>query len=477
MVDLLWGMGGMLALLAIAVLLSADRRKIRVRTVGLALATQVVVAVLVLYVPWGEAALGGVSSAVQAVIDSSADGIDFLFGAILPEEGSVFAFQVLPVIVFFASLTAVLYHLNVLQWVVRIIGGGLAKVLGTTRPESMNAAANIFVGQTEAPLVIRPYVKKMTQSELFAVMVGGLSTVAGSVLVGYSLLGARLDYLIAASFMAAPGALAMAKLLVPAGSLEGTREAAPVAATGPAAADEAVGAGDAAEDESALGGHRYRRRKKAGTAVADRGTEGSTDQSAEQGAGDTATPAPGAGEDEDLDEDEPGQARNVIDAAARGAGDGLWLALNVGAMLLAFISLIALANLILGWVSGWFGADVTIQQVLGYVFAPVMFLAGTPWPEALQAGSFLGQKVVLNEFVAFSDFGPQAGEFSAKAQAVITFALTGFANLGSIAILLGGLGGIAPKRRGDIAQLGLRAVLAGTLANLMSATIAGMLVG
>ncbi|WP_244951242.1 NupC/NupG family nucleoside CNT transporter [Ruania zhangjianzhongii] len=474
MVDLLWGLGGMLALLALAVLFSADRRKIRVRTVGLALATQLVIAVLVLYVPWGEAVLGGVSSAVQAMIDSSADGIDFLFGAILPEEGSVFAFQVLPVIVFFASLTAVLYHLNVLQWVVRIIGGGLAKILGTTRPESMNAAANIFVGQTEAPLVIRPYVKKMTQSELFAVMVGGLSTVAGSVLVGYSLLGARLDYLIAASFMAAPGALAMAKILVPAGSLERTGEAAAVATAGPAETAETAGT---APDESALGGHRYRRRKKTGTVVADRGAEGSADQSAEQAAADAATAVPADTGDEDRDEDEPGQARNVIDAAARGAGDGLWLALNVGAMLLAFISLIALANLILGWVAGWFGADLTIEQILGYVFAPVMFLAGTPWPEALQAGSFLGQKVVLNEFVAFSDFGPQAGEFSAKAQAVITFALTGFANLGSIAILLGGLGGIAPKRRGDIAQLGLRAVLAGTLANLMSATIAGILIG
>ena len=465
MIDLLWGLGGMLVLLAIAVLFSADRRKIRVRTVGLALATQVVVAVLVLYVPWGEAALGGLSSAVQAMIDSSADGIDFLFGAILPEEGSVFAFQVLPVIVFFASLTAVLYHLNVLQWVVRIIGGGLAKILGTTRPESMNAAANIFVGQTEAPLVIRPYVKNMTKSELFAVMVGGLSTVAGSVLVGYSLLGARLDYLIAASFMAAPGALAMAKILVPAGSMEAVGAAAAPATSAPAAQPEA-----GAEDESALGGQKYQRKRKTGTAVADESGPAEQPGAGEESA---ATSADG----DELDEDEPGQARNVIDAAARGAGDGLWLALNVGAMLLAFISLIALGNLILGWISGWFGAELTIEQLFGYVFAPVMFLAGTPWPEALEAGSFLGQKVVLNEFVAFSDFGPQAGEFSAKAQAVITFALTGFANLGSIAILLGGLGGIAPKRRGDIAQLGLRAVLAGTLSNLVSATIAGVLIG
>lgn len=467
-VDLLWGLGGMLALLALAVLFSADRRKIRVRTVGLALATQVVVAVLVLYVPWGETVLGGLASAVQAMIDSSADGIDFLFGAILPEEGSVFAFQVLPVIVFFASLTAVLYHLNVLQWVVRIIGGALAKILGTTRPESMNAAANIFVGQTEAPLVIRPYVKKMSKSELFAVMVGGLSTVAGSVLVGYSLLGARLDYLIAASFMAAPGALAMAKILVPAGSLEPTPDEAAVATAEREATTEPAGA--AGEDESALGGHRYRRGKKADAAGAERSDEQGSETT-------TATAEPDAPSEEDLDGDEPAQARNVIDAAARGAGDGLSLALNVGAMLLAFISLIALGNLILGWVAGWFGAELTIEQVLGYVFAPLMFLAGTPWPEALQAGSFLGQKVILNEFVAFSNFGPQAGEFSTKAQAVITFALTGFANVGSIAILLGGLGGIAPQRRGDIAQLGLRAVLAGTMANLMSATIAGILIG
>ncbi|WP_418607136.1 Na+ dependent nucleoside transporter N-terminal domain-containing protein [Georgenia sp. SUBG003] len=218
--DVLWGLGGMVVILAIAVLFSADRRRISVRTVGLALAIQVIFGVLVLYVPAGKAVLGAMTEAVQAVINSSRAGIDFLFGPILPEEGSVFAFQVLPVIVFFAALTAVLYHLGILQWVVKIIGGGLAKLLGTTRPESMNAAANIFVGQTEAPLVIRPYISGMTRSELFAVMAGGLTTVAGSVLVGYSLLGANLDYLIAASFMAAPAALMMAKILVPAGALE-----------------------------------------------------------------------------------------------------------------------------------------------------------------------------------------------------------------------------------------------------------------
>ncbi|MFC6258579.1 Na+ dependent nucleoside transporter N-terminal domain-containing protein, partial [Kocuria oceani] len=231
MLDVLWGVGGMIALLAIAVLFSVDRRRIRIRTVALALTIQVVFGVLVLYVPAGRAVLEALTLAVQAVINSSGAGIDFLFGPVLPEEGSVFAFQVLPVIVFFAALTSVLYYLGALQWVVKIIGGGLAKLLGTTTPESMNAAANIFVGQTEAPLVIKPYVAGMTRSELFAVMCGGLATVAGSVLVGYSLLGAPLEYLIAASFMAAPAALLMAKLLVPAGALEDARDEAPAGAS------------------------------------------------------------------------------------------------------------------------------------------------------------------------------------------------------------------------------------------------------
>lgn len=441
MLDVIWGLGGMALVLAVAVLFSADRRRIRLRTVSIALGVQMLLGFLVLYVPWGQQVLGGLSRGVQAIIDSSAEGIAFLFGPVLPEEGSVFAFQVLPVIVFFASLTGILYHLGALQHVVRWVGGGLARALGTTRPESMNAAANIFVGQTEAPLVVRPYVPRMSQSELFAVMVGGLSTVAGSVLVGYSLLGARLEYLIAASFMAAPGALLMAKIIVPAGSLEPAPAAAGAATT-------------------------------AGTAPAPSQPSGTS------GAPDTREDAETARDGEEEVDPEQERARNVIDAAARGASDGLRLALNVGAMLLAFISLIALGNLVLGWVGGWFGyGDVTVQQLLGYVFSPVMTAIGVPWSEAIPAGSFLGQKVVLNEFVAFSDFAPQADQFSQKSQAVITFALTGFANLGSMAILLGGLGGIAPSRRGDIAQLGLRAVLAGTLANLMSAAIAGILIG
>jgi CNT family concentrative nucleoside transporter len=257
-------------------------------------------------------------------------------------------------------------------------------------------------------------------------MTGGLSTVAGSVLVGYSLLGARLEYLIAASFMAAPAGLLMAKMVMPE-----TEEPETVHST----ATEAV------------------------RAEIDRGEEGETEKEQEE-----------AGQDSEMGH------RNVIDAAAAGASDGLYLALNVGAMLIAFISLIALINLILGALGGVVGfPDLTFELILGYVFAPIMFIIGVPWNEAIGAGSFLGQKLVLNEFVAFSNFGPQAGDFSQKTTAIITFALTGFANFGSLAILLGGLGGIAPARRSQIARFGVRAVLAATLANLMSATIAGIL--
>lgn len=420
--QVLWGIGGMVFLLLLAVALSTNRRAIKPRTVLGALGIQVLFAVIVLYSTVGQNVLATVSEGVQAVINSSAEGIGFLFGPVLPEEGSVFAFQVLPVIIFFASLTAVLYHLNILQVVVRVVGGALGWVLGTSRAESMNATANIFVGQTEAPLVIRPFIPRMTRSEFFAVMVGGLSTAAGSVLVGYSLLGASLEYLIAASFMAAPGALLMAKIIMPE-----TDEPLDAPATGEEARAGEEKEGDAAD-------------------------------------------AP--------DEDEnPLHYRNVIDAAAAGASDGLRLALNVGAMLVAFISLIALLNLILGSVGGLFGFEgLTFELILGYVFAPIMLIIGVPWAEAIDAGSFLGQKLVLNEFVAFSNFGPEAEQFSQKSQAIITFALTGFANFGSLAILLGGLGGIAPARRPEIAKYGIRAVLAGTLANLMSAAIAGMLI-
>lgn len=433
MVDLLWGIGGMAGILLIAYLLSSNRRAIRLRTVLGALGIQIGFGVMVLYWGPGRWALEKVSAGFQAVIDTSGEGIAFLFGPLLPAEGegTIFALQVLPVIIFFASLTAVLYHWKILPKVVALLGGGLGKLLGTGHAESVNAAANIFVGQTEAPLVIRPYISQLSRSGLFAVMVGGLSTVAGSVLVGYSLLGAPLEYLIAASFMAAPGALLMAKILLPEDDPEAVaREAELVAASS--------------------------RRRPRG--AADGGIDG--------------------GESDGEEDEERGEQgySNVIDAAAGGAADGLRLAATVGAMLLAFIALIALVNLLLGTVGGWFGhGDLTFQQILGWLFAPVMAMIGVPWSEAVASGSFVGQKVVVNEFVAFAGFGPEVESFSPKAAAITTFALTGFANLSSLGILLGGLGGLAPERRSEIAQLGLKAILAGTLANLMSAAIAGIL--
>ena len=421
MVQILWGIGGMIVILGLAFALSLNRRAINPRTVLGALAIQITFGVIVLYWGTGKTILQAVSQGVQAVINSANEGIGFVFGPVLPGEGEgpVFAFQVLPVIIFFASLTTVLYHLNILQWIVRIIGGALRRVLLTSQAESMSATANIFVGQTEAPLVVRPYIQRMTSSEFFAVMTGGLATVAGSVLVGYSLLGAPLEYLIAASFMAAPAGLLMAKMVLPE-----TEEPASVDARATEADEDEA---DEAEEEAGGGplGH-----------------------------------------------------RNVIDAAAAGATDGLYLALNVGAMLIAFISLIALLNLILGSVGGLVGfPDLTFQIILGWIFAPLMFVIGVPWEEAIRAGSFLGQKLILNEFVAFANFAPNIGNFSDKAAAIITFSLTGFANFSSLAILLGGLGGLAPNRRPEIAKYGIRAVFAGTLANLMSATIAGMLIG
>ena len=412
--QVLWGLGGMAVLLAIAYAFSTNRRAISPRTVVVALLIQVAFAFIVLYWELGRRALRLLTDGVQAAIDSSNAGIEFLFGPVLPEanEGVVFAFQVLPIIIFFASLTSVLYHLKVLQWVVEILGGALQRALGTSKPESLSATADIFLGPTEAPLVVRPYVDRMTDSELFTVMVGGLASVAGSTLVGYSLLGAPLEYLLAAAFMSAPAALLMAKIMMPETEVPESHV--------PTEEDEA-----ASEDRAEMLHY-----------------------------------------------------RNVIDAAASGAADGLRLALNVGAMLIAFVSLIALVNLLLGSAGGLFGfGDLSLQLILGYVFAPVAFAIGVPWREVLDAGTFIGQKVILNEFVAYSSFGPRVDEFSEKTVAIVTFALAGFANFGTIAILIGGVGGLAPSRRTQIAQFGLRALLAGTLANLLNAAIAGMLIG
>ena len=403
------GVIGIFVLLAIAYGISKSRKDINFRTVGFAFLLQLLLGAFVLYVPFGKDVLTTITSSVQSVIDSAKVGINFLFGGLGTDAmyengvGFVFAVRVLPNIIFFSSLIAVLYYLGIMQWVIKIIGGSLQKLLKTSKPESLSATANIFVGQTEAPLVVRPYIAKMTQSELFAIMVGGLASVAGSIMAGYAGLGIELKYLIAASFMAAPGGLLMAKIICP-------------------------------ETE----------------------------------------PEKIVQDSVDFDEGDEKPA-NVIDAAASGAASGLKLAVNVGAMLLAFIALIALLNTIVGGISGLFGYDnITIELILGYVFAPFAFIIGVPVNEMLQAGSFIGQKVVVNEFFAYVNFVEIKDTLSPVTQAIVTFALCGFANLSSIAILLGGIGSMAPSRRRDIARLGMHAMLAATLANLMSAAIAGV---
>ncbi|WP_412760362.1 NupC/NupG family nucleoside CNT transporter [Photobacterium iliopiscarium] len=398
------GMLGIITIFIVGFLFSENRSAVNWRSVLGAFCIQVVFAAFILYVPVGRVVLNSVSGAVSGVIDYGHEGTSFLFGQLAQFKlGFIFAVNVLPSIVFFSALISVLYYVGIMKWVIRGIGGLLQYLLGTTRTESMSATANIFVGSVEAPLVVRPFLARMTRSELFAVMVGGLASVAGGTMVGYAGLGVQLKYLIAASFMSAPAGLMMAKLVVP--QTEGVHSM---------------------EDE------------------------------------------------DDGEEDEP---VNLVDAASRGALSGLQIAMAVGASLLAVISLIAMVNGGLGHIGHWIGIDnLSLNLIFGYIFAPVAWLIGVPWSEATTAASLIGTKIAVNEFIAFAELmKPETlAKLSEHSQAIVTFALCGFANLTSIAMLMGGLGGIVPQRRPEIARLGMKAIFAATLANLMSATLAGL---
>lgn len=394
---------GIVLLLFIGFAFSKYRSSINWRTIVIAFLLQFLIGAFALYFPFGKAALESISGGVSGILSYAQAGIDFLFGSLGSSSnesiGFVFAFQVLPIIIFFSSLVSVLYYLGIMGRIIRVIGGALQALLGTSRAESMSATANIFVSQTEAPMVIKPFISRMSNSEIFAVMVGGMATVAGSVLAGYVALGVEMKYLLAASFMAAPGGFLMAKLLLP--------------------------------ETSEIDNH------------------------------------------EEVLKEEHDQYANVIDAAAGGATAGLRLAVNIGAMLIAFVALIALLNGLLGWLGGLAGLpELSMQSILGTLFRPLAFMLGVPWEESAVAGSLIGQKLVLNEFIAFLGFAENAAALSEHSKAVVTFALCGFANFSSIAILLGGLATIAPNRRSDVARLGLRAVSAAFMANLMSAAIA-----
>lgn len=391
---------GILFIFAVAYLLSSNKKHIKWRTIIIGFLIQFGFALSVLKWSVGKYVLSKIALGVQSVIDYAQEGISFVFGS-LANDGSIFFVNVLCVIIFISAVVSILYYLGIMQFVIRVIGGALSRLLGTSQLETISSSANIFLGQTEAPLLIKPYVSKLTESELFAVMVGGLASVSGSILVGYSMLGIPIEYLISAAFMAAPAGLIIAKILCP-----------------ETEHDKVQNEVEMIKDNSA----------------------------------------------------------NVVDAASKGAIDGLGLVLNIAAIILAFVAVIALINGLIGWIGGWFGvSDLSLQGILGWIFSPVAAIIGVPWGEAVTAGSLIGQKLILNEFVAFSNMAPLLPELSAKTTAIVTFALCGFANISSIAILIGGIGGMAPNRKADIARLGWKAVLGGTLANLLSATIAGLL--
>ncbi|WP_101007175.1 NupC/NupG family nucleoside CNT transporter [Helicobacter pylori] len=409
----LFSVVGMAVLFLIAWVFSSNKRAINYRTIVSAFVIQVALGALALYVPLGREMLQGLASGIQSVISYGYEGVRFLFGNLAPNAkgdqgigGFIFAINVLAIIIFFASLISLLYYLKIMPLFINLIGGALQKCLGTSKAESMSAAANIFVAHTEAPLVIKPYLKSMSDSEIFAVMCVGMASVAGPVLAGYASMGVPLPYLIAASFMSAPGGLLFAKIIYP--------------------------------QNEAISSH--------------------ADVSAEKHV-------------------------NAIEAIANGASTGLNLALHVGAMLLAFVGMLALINGLLGVVGGFLGMEhLSLGLILGTLLKPLAFMLGIPWSQAGIAGEIIGIKIALNEFVGYMQFLPYLGDnpplvLSEKTKAIITFALCGFANLSSVAMLIGGLGSLVPKKKDLIVRLALKAVLVGTLSNFMSATIAGLFIG
>lgn len=402
--NVLWGLLGVLVICGVSYLFSTNKRKVSLRLILSALAFEIVFAWFVLSTKVGTTILLAITDFVNLIIGYADEGIDFVFGGLYTEESGisfVVAFNVLPMIIFFASLIAVAYHLKIMPFIFKYVGGFFSKLFTTTKRESVVAAANIFLGQTESPLVVKPHLPKMSVSEIFAVMTCGLASVAGTMLASYAILGVELKYLLPASFMAAPSGLIIAKLFIPE-----TEEI---------------------EEEEVI----------------------------------------------EIDEDGT-EASNIIDAASRGAGNGLQIALIVGATLIAFVALIYMVNGFIGFVGSWFGVQTSLQQILGYIIAPLAFSIGIPWNEAVFAGTLIGEKLVLTEFIAFMNFIDGIDNLSHKAQMIVTFALCGFANFSSMATLASTLSSLDNKRQGLFMKLSLKSVFAGALASMLSASIAGM---
>lgn len=396
---------GIATLITLAVLLSNNRQAINHRTVIAAFILQAAIAAFTLYLPWGQTVLGAMVDAVQNVIDYGKVGIEFLFGDLGKGKlGFIIAFNVLPMIIFISALMSTLYHLGIMQKVVIIIGGLLERILGTNKPESLCAAANIFVGHTESPLVVRPYLNRMSDSSLFAILTAGMATIAGPMMAGYAAMGIDLNYLIAASFMAAPGGLLMAKLIYP----------------------------------------------------------------------ETATQE---FNQKDIDTTDSEKAATIIEAISNGAIDGVKVALNVGAILIAFVAMIALVNGIIGGIAGLFDyEDITLQLILGKLLAPLMFLLSIPWEEATEAGSMVGQKFILTEFIAYLHFLEVRDTLSFRTQAMMTFGLCGFGNIASLGMMLGVISTVTPKRKQAAARMGIKAIIAGCMTSLMSGVLAGLFI-
>jgi len=409
---------GLALILALAYCLSSSRRAIDYRTVAWGLGLQFLFAIIVLKTPYGRAAFESAGGVITRILGFSVEGSKLVFGplgepaawqrivtTVLGPDGNqyanIFAFMVLPTIIFIAALFALLYYLGVMQVIVRLFAVVMRRFMRASGAESLNVAASIFMGQTEAPLTIRPFLPRMTESELMTVMTAGMAHISGGVMAAYIAFGARAEHLLTAVIMTAPGTLMMAKLFVPE-----TRE------------PETMGTVKLVVEKTDV---------------------------------------------------------NVIDAVGRGTSEGLHLALNVGAMLISFLALVALLNAGLGLVGDAFGIELSLQLILGWVFAPIAWSLGVPWHDAATVGNLLGTRMVLNEFIAFSQLGPLQGTLDPKSFTIATFALCGFANFSSIGIQIGGIGALAPERRHDLARLGLRAMLAGTFANFLTATIAGML--
>ena len=403
------GILGLLTMLALAYIFSTDRRAIRVKTVLWGLSLQIAFAIFVLRIDYGRRAFQVIGDAANKALSYSFFGSEFVFGPLGKQSsniGFIFAFQVLPVVIFICAVFAILYHVGIMQIVIRGMAWAMTRILGASGAESLNVAASIFMGQTEAPVTIRPFLPELTRSELMTVMTSGMAHVSGSIMAAYFAFGAEPRHVLSAVIMTAPGTILVSKMLVPETEIP----------------------------------------KTAGTVVMPES------------------------------EEEKEKHENLLGAIARGTGDGLHMALNIGAMLIAFIALIHLVDGIMGGIHNylvWFPSS--LEGILGVIFAPVAWVIGIPWRDCHIIGNLLGTRMVLNELVAFSMLGPQRAALDPRSFTIATFALCGFANLSSIGIQIGGIGALAPNKRGELARLGFRAMIAGTMANLMSASIAGML--